>query len=76
MRSGVGGKGDRAVVKRTGRVASPYVDAARRCRSRTLRDGAPNQRRIITSISADEVKFMNPRTPAGATLEFVFKLAK
>ena len=38
--------------------------------------GAPNQRRIITSISADEMKFTNPRTPAGVTLEFVFKRAK
>jgi hypothetical protein len=38
--------------------------------------GAPNQRRIITSINADEMKFTNPRTPAGVTLEFVWKRAK
>ena len=38
--------------------------------------GAPNQRRIISSITADEIKFINPRTPAGLTLEFVFKRAK
>jgi hypothetical protein len=38
--------------------------------------GAPNQRRIITSITPDEMKFTNPRTPAGVTLEFVFKRAK
>ena len=38
--------------------------------------GAPNQRRIISSITADEIKFTNPRTPAGVTLEFVFKRAK
>ena len=38
--------------------------------------GAPNQRRIITSVSADELRFTNPRTPAGVTLEFVFKRAK
>jgi hypothetical protein len=38
--------------------------------------GAPNQRRIITSITADEMKFTNPRTPAGVTLEFVWKRAK
>ena len=38
--------------------------------------GAPNQRRIITSITADEMKFTNPRTTAGVTLEFVFKRAK
>jgi hypothetical protein len=35
--------------------------------------GAPNQRRIVTSITADEMKFTNPRTPAGVTLEFVWK---
>jgi hypothetical protein len=38
--------------------------------------GAANQRRIITSIAADEMKFTNPRTPAGLTLEFVWKRAK
>jgi hypothetical protein len=38
--------------------------------------GAPNQRRIITSISADEMTFTNPRTPAGVTLEFLWKRAK
>jgi len=38
--------------------------------------GPPNQRRIVTSISADEMKFTNPRTPAGLTLEIVWKRAK
>jgi hypothetical protein len=38
--------------------------------------GAPNQRRIVTAISADEMKFTNPRTPAGVTLEIVWKRAK
>jgi hypothetical protein len=38
--------------------------------------GAPNQRRIITSITADEMKFTNLRTPAGVTLHFVWKRAK
>ena len=38
--------------------------------------GAPSQRRIITSITADEMKFTNPRTPAGLTLEIVWKRAK
>lgn len=38
--------------------------------------GAPNQRRIITYITADEMKFTNPRTPSGVTLEFVWKRAK
>ena len=38
--------------------------------------GAPNQRRIVTFISADEMRFTNPRTPAGVTLEFVWKRAK
>jgi len=37
---------------------------------------APNQRRIVTSIGADEMKFTNPRNPAGVTLEFVWKRAK
>src|SRR5690242_5792601 len=38
--------------------------------------GAPNQRRIVTSITDDELKFTNPRTPAGITLALVFKRAK
>jgi hypothetical protein len=38
--------------------------------------GAPNQRRIVTSITADEMKFTNPRTPAGLTLEILWKRAK
>jgi Lipocalin-like domain len=38
--------------------------------------GAPNQRRIISSITSDDMKFTNPRTPAGVTLEFVWKRAK
>ncbi len=38
--------------------------------------GAPNQRRIVTSITEDELKFTNPRTPAGITLELVFRRAK
>ena len=35
-----------------------------------------DQKRIITSLTADELKFTNPRTPAGETLEFVWKRAK
>jgi len=38
--------------------------------------GAPNQRRIVTSITDEELKLTNPRTPAGVTLELVFKRAK
>ena len=38
--------------------------------------GAPNQRRIVKSISADEMTFTNPRTPAGVTLEIVWKRVK
>ena len=34
------------------------------------------QRRIVTSITDEELKLTNPRTPAGATLELVFKRAK
>jgi hypothetical protein len=35
-----------------------------------------DQKRIITSLTADELKFTNPRTPDGRTLEFVWKRAK
>ena len=38
--------------------------------------GGPEQKRVITAISADEMQFINPRTPAGETLEFVWKRAK
>jgi len=38
--------------------------------------GAPNQRRIITSLTDDKLRFTNPRTPAGLTLEFVWQRAK
>jgi hypothetical protein len=38
--------------------------------------GAPNQRRIITSVGVDEMKFTNPSTPAGVTLEFAWRRAK
>ena len=38
--------------------------------------GAPNQRRIVTSISANEMKFTNPRTAAGLTLDIVWKRAQ
>ena len=35
-----------------------------------------DQKRIITSLTADELKFTNPRTLAGVTLENVWKRAK
>jgi Lipocalin-like domain len=35
-----------------------------------------DQKRIITSLTADELKFTNPSTPAGVKLEFVWKRAK
>ena len=38
--------------------------------------GAPNQRRIVTLLTDDELHFVNPRTPAGVTLSFVWKRAK
>jgi hypothetical protein len=38
--------------------------------------GAPNQRRVVTSISADGMTFTNPRTPSGLTLEIAWKRAK
>ena len=34
------------------------------------------QKRLITSLTADELKFTNPRTLAGVTLEFVWKRAQ
>jgi len=38
--------------------------------------GVPNLRRIVTSISANEMKFTNPRTSTGLTLEIVWKRAQ
>src|SRR5262245_1866196 len=38
--------------------------------------GGPEQRRIITSLTAEELRFTNPRTPAGVTLQTVWKRAK
>ena len=38
--------------------------------------GADNQRRIITSMSREEMRFMNPGTSSGMILEFVWKRAK
>ncbi len=35
-----------------------------------------DQKRIITSLTTDELRFTNPRTPAGLTLEIVWKRAK
>jgi hypothetical protein len=35
----------------------------------------PNQKRIITSLTADELKFDNPRTPNGMTLRTTWKRA-
>ena len=38
--------------------------------------GGPDQKRIITSLTADELKFTNPASTSGATLELVWKRAK
>jgi len=38
--------------------------------------GGPDQKRIITSHTADELKFTNPAATSGATLELVWKRAK
>ena len=35
-----------------------------------------DQKRIITSLTTDEMRFTNPRTAAGLTLEIVWKRAK
>jgi hypothetical protein len=38
--------------------------------------GGGEQKRVLTSLTAGELKFTNPRTPSGATLEVVWKRAK
>ncbi len=38
--------------------------------------GGGGQKKIITSLTAEELKFINPRTPSGATLEVGWKRAK
>jgi lipocalin-like protein len=38
--------------------------------------GAGEQKRLITSLTLDELRFTNPRTPTGATLEVGWKRAK
>jgi hypothetical protein len=38
--------------------------------------GAGEQKRIVSTLTADELKFTNPRTPSGATLEVVWTRAK
>jgi hypothetical protein len=37
---------------------------------------AGEQKRIITSLTSEELKFTNPRTPSGATLEVGWRRAK
>jgi hypothetical protein len=37
--------------------------------------GSPEQKRIITSLTEDELKFSNPRTPTGMTLLTIWKRA-
>ncbi len=37
--------------------------------------GGPEQKRIVTALTADELKFTNPRTPAGVTLLTAWKRA-
>lgn len=36
----------------------------------------PNQKRIITALTGEELKFSNPRTPSGITLHTVWKRAR
>jgi len=38
--------------------------------------GGAEQKRIITSLTADELKFTNPTTPSGVTVQVVWKRAK
>jgi hypothetical protein len=37
--------------------------------------GGTEQKRIITSLTADEFRMTNPRTPAGVTLQVIWKRA-
>ena len=36
----------------------------------------PSQKRLVTSLTASELKFANPRTPSGMTLQTVWKRAQ
>jgi len=38
--------------------------------------GGGGQKRILTTLTTDELKFENPRTPSGASLEVAWKRAK
>jgi Lipocalin-like domain len=38
--------------------------------------GGEEQKRLITSLTSDELKFTNPTTPSGEKVEFVWKRAK
>jgi Lipocalin-like domain len=38
--------------------------------------GGPAQKRLITSLDTNELKFANPRTPSGMTLQTVWKRAE
>jgi hypothetical protein len=38
--------------------------------------GGPEQKRIITSLTAEELRLTNPRTPSGVTLQSVWRRAK
>jgi hypothetical protein len=59
-------------VNETDKVITPKVEGS------TFANlvGGAEQKRFITSLTADELKFTNPRTPSGETLEFVWKRAK
>jgi hypothetical protein len=38
--------------------------------------GGPDQKRLITSLTADELKFINPAASAGGKLQLVWRRAK
>jgi hypothetical protein len=38
--------------------------------------GGPAQKRVVTSLTANELKFANPRTPSGMTLQTAWKRAQ
>jgi hypothetical protein len=62
----------RYAVDESGKVLTLHLDGS------TFANllGMGEQKRTITSLTADELKFTNPRTPSGATLDVVWRRAK
>ena len=65
----------------TALVSSFVLASGAVAQQKTIKDdlnvaGPNEQKRIITSLTEQELKFTNPRTPAGITLYTVWKRAK